>query len=130
MSEIRSVAVFCGSSLGTDKVFATEARELGEGLARAGLRLVFGGGHVGLMGVVADAVLAAGGEVTGVIPDFLQRREVAHDGLTELIVTDTMHERKRIMFDLADAFVVFAGGLGTLDETIENLSWRQLQLHD
>jgi uncharacterized protein (TIGR00730 family) len=130
MPEIHSVAVFCGSSLGTDPRFAAAARELGRGLAQGGFRLVYGGGHVGLMGVLADGAIAAGGTVIGVIPEFLERREVAHDGLSELIVTDSMHARKRRMFDLADAFISFAGGLGTLDETFEILTWRQLRLHD
>jgi uncharacterized protein (TIGR00730 family) len=103
---------------------------LGHGLAAAGLRLIYGGGRVGLMGAVADAVLQAGGEVIGVIPEFLTRLEVAHEGVTELVVTDSMHSRKRLMFDLADAFVTMPGGLGTLDETVEIITWRQLGLHD
>jgi uncharacterized protein (TIGR00730 family) len=130
MPEIRSVAVFCGSRNGTLPAWRTAAEALGEGLARAGLRLIFGGGRIGLMGAMADAALAAGGTVIGVIPDFLQRWEVAHAGVSELIVTDSMHTRKRRMFELADAFVSFAGGLGTFDETFEILTWRQLRLHD
>ncbi len=94
------------------------------------MRLIFGGGNIGLMGALADAALAAGGSVTGVIPDRLKNREVAHPDLTELIVVDSMHERKLRMFQLADAFVVLAGGLGTLDETFEIITWRQLGLHD
>lgn len=94
------------------------------------MRLVYGGGRVGLMGVVADAVLAGGGGVLGIIPDFLQRREVAHQGGIELVLTDTMHDRKRQMFEAADAFVTMPGGLGTFDETIEITTWRQLGLHD
>lgn len=127
---LRSVAVFCGSRRGADPAFAAAAEALGHGLAAAGLKLVYGGGRIGLMGVVADAALAADGEVLGVIPEFLQRREVVHAGLGELEVTDSMHTRKRRMFDAADAFVVMPGGLGTLDETIEITTWRQLGLHD
>ena len=103
---------------------------MGRGIAAAGWRLVYGGGRVGLMGVVADAVLAGGGDVLGVIPEFLQRREVAHDGVDRMIVTATMHDRKRLMFDASSAFVVMPGGLGTYDETIEITTWRQLGLHN
>lgn len=130
MLGIKSVAVFCGSRVGIDPAFAEAMRMLGRGLAAAGIRLVYGGGRIGLMGILADATVAAGGEVAGVIPDFLQRLEVAHPGLTELIVTDTMHSRKARMAELADAFVAMPGGLGTLDETIEIITWRQLRLHD
>ncbi len=129
-SPIRSVAVFCGSRVGHDPAYAQACTALGAGLANAGLRLVYGGGGVGLMGVVADAVLSAGGEVLGVIPEFLQRREVAHAGLGTMVVTSNMHDRKRRMFDAADAFVTMPGGLGTFDETIEITTWRQLALHD
>ena len=127
---IRNVAVFCGAQLGNDPAFRAAAEALGRGLAKAGIRLVYGGGRVGLMGALADAALAAGGGVIGVIPDFLTRREVAHEGLSELIVTDSMHSRKQRMFEVADAFVALPGGLGTLDETIEIVTWRQLGLHD
>lgn len=130
MPQIRSVAVFCGSRPGRSPAYRAAAQQLGEGLARAGIRLIFGGGRVGLMGAVADATLAAGGHVIGVIPDFLQQSEVAHAGLQELIITDSMHTRKRRMFELSDAFVSFPGGLGTFDETFEILTWRQLRLHD
>ena len=130
MPGIRSVAVVCGSRGGHAPVFRAAAVALGEGLAQAGLHLIYGGGRVGLMGALADAALAAGGRVTGVIPGFLQQTEVAHQGVTELIVTDSMHTRKRRMFELADAFVTFPGGLGTYDETFEILTWRQLRLHD
>lgn len=130
MSGIKSVAVFCGSRVGFDPAFAEAMRLLGRGLAEAGIRLVYGGGRIGLMGILADATVAAGGEVAGVIPDFLQRAEVAHPGLTELVVTDTMHSRKMRMSQLADAFLTMPGGLGTLDETIEIITWRQLKLHD
>lgn len=127
---LRSVAVFCGSRFGHDPAFRAASTALGAGLAAAGLGLVYGGGRVGLMGVVADAVLEGGGTVLGIIPDFLQRREVAHGGPIELIVTETMHDRKRRMFEAADAFVTMPGGLGTFDETIEITTWRQLGLHD
>jgi hypothetical protein len=130
MPHIHSVAVFCGSQTGGDPAFRQSAAALGHGLALAKMRLVYGGGRVGLMGVLAEAALAAGGAVVGVIPDFLRRWEVAHEGLTELAVTDSMHSRKRQMFELADAFVMLPGGLGTLDETVEILTWRQMKLHD
>lgn len=130
MPHIRSVAVFCGSRPGRDPACRAAAEALGTGLAEAGMRLVYGGGRIGLMGIVADAVLAAGGDVVGVIPEFLTRREVAHEQVHELIVTDSMHSRKQRMFELADAFVTLPGGLGTLDETIEIITWRQLRLHD
>jgi hypothetical protein len=130
MHEISSVAVFCGSRLGADPAFAAAARDLGTGLARAGIRLVYGGGRNGMMGVLADAVLAAGGAVLGVIPDFLTKWEVAHPDVTEMIVTHSMHDRKRRMAEVADAFVALPGGLGTMDETVEIITWRQLRLHD
>lgn len=127
---IRSVAVFCGSRPGHDPAYHAASVALGAGLAEAGLQLVYGGGNIGLMGAVADGVLDAGGTVLGIIPDFLQRREVAHAGVQHLTVTGTMHDRKRRMFDAADAFVTMPGGLGTFDETIEITTWRQLGLHD
>jgi uncharacterized protein (TIGR00730 family) len=130
MTAIHSIAVFCGSRSGHDPVHAKAGRVLGRGLAALGIRLVYGGGRVGLMGVVADAVLEAGGSVLGVIPDFLMRREVAHQGVTEMVVTDSMHDRKRRMYEESDAFLTMPGGIGTLDETIEVISWRQLGLHD
>jgi uncharacterized protein (TIGR00730 family) len=124
-----SVTVFCGSSPGVDPAYAQAAKTMGEGIAAAGMNLVFGGGNVGLMGVVAGAALHAGAHVTGIIPDFLRAREVEFPGLSELIVTDSMHTRKRRLFALADAFVVLPGGLGTFDETIEILTWKQLGRH-
>lgn len=124
-----SVAVFCGSRYGNSPAYREACAALGEGIAHAGMRLVYGGGQVGLMGVVADAVIAAGGEVLGIIPEFLQRREVAHQGPIAMVVTDTMHDRKRQMFEAADVFVAMPGGLGTFDETIEITTWRQLGLH-
>ncbi len=126
---MRRVCVFCGSSPGRSPSFAAAALQLGRELAGRGLGLVFGGGRVGLMGVIADAVLDAGGEAIGVIPRGLVAREVAHQRATRLHVVDSMHERKRLMHDLADAFAVLPGGLGTLDETFEALTWLQLGMH-
>jgi hypothetical protein len=125
-----SVCVYCGSSSRGRESHKTAAHNLGETLAQEGIRLVYGGGHVGLMGIAADAALNNNGEVTGIIPQFLKDMEVGHGGCTELIVTETMHERKRRMVELSDAFVILPGGLGTLDETFEILTWRQLRLHD
>ena len=127
---IRSVAVFCGSRPGTDPAHAEAARALGAGLAAAGITLVYGGGGLGLMGIAAQAALTAGGRVRGVIPDFLMRAEKALPGLEELEVTPSMHARKTRMFEISDAFIALSGGLGTLDETVEILTWRQLGLHD
>lgn len=127
---LSSVAVFCGSRFGNDPVYRTAAEATGRGLAEAGLRLIYGGGKVGLMGVVADAALAAGGQVSGIIPHFLQTREIMHAGVEDLTVTDSMHSRKQKMFSEADAFLVLPGGLGTFDETFEIVTWRQLRLHD
>ena len=130
MTELRSLCVLCGSREGTDPAYRKAAIHLGKLLAERGVRLVYGGGSIGLMGVIADAVIEAGGEVVGVIPDFLIRFEVGHRRLTDLVVTDSMHDRKRRMFEMADAFVVLPGGLGTLDETFEIVTWKQLRLHD
>jgi uncharacterized protein (TIGR00730 family) len=130
MAEIKTVAVFCGAQAGDDPAYRAAAEALGRGLAQAGMTLVFGGGRIGLMGAVADAALAAGGRVVGVIPEFLTLWEVAHEGVADMTVTDSMHSRKRRMFDLSDAFVTLPGGLGTFDETIEIITWRQLKLHD
>ncbi len=128
-SAIRRVCVYCGSSAGARPGYDAAARALGTLLAREGIGLVFGGGRVGLMGAVADAVLAAGGAVTGVIPLALARREVAHEGLTDLRIVGSMHERKALMASLADAFVALPGGLGTLEELAEALTWAQLGVH-
>ncbi len=130
MAELTSLCVYCGARPGADQAYAQEAVRLGRQLAERGVTLVTGGGHVGLMGVCADAALDAGGRVVGVIPKHLMSRELGHRGLTELHVTDDMHSRKAKMFDLADAFAVLPGGLGTLDETLEMVTWRQLGLHD
>lgn len=127
---LRRVCVYCGSNTGANAAYAERAAELGRRLAADGLALVYGGGNVGLMGVIADAALAAGGEVIGVIPEQLAGWEVAHQGLTRLEVVADMHTRKARMFDLADAFVALPGGFGTLDEMFEMLTWRQLGLGD
>ena len=126
---VRRVCVFCGSAAGAMPAYRRAAARLGEALARRGLGLVYGGGSIGLMGVVADAALAAGGEVVGVIPRRLARKEIAHAGLTRLRVVPSMHARKAMMADLADAFVAMPGGLGTLEELTEVLTWAQLGLH-
>jgi uncharacterized protein (TIGR00730 family) len=123
------VAIYLGSSLGSRPAFADAAAATGRLLAEAGIGVVYGGGAVGLMGVLADAAMAAGGEVIGVIPDGLFAAEVAHQGLTRLEVVQSMHERKARMADLADGFAALPGGLGTLDELIEVLTWLQLRLH-
>ncbi len=124
-----SICVYCGSSPGNDPAFARAAREVGTLIAKRGLTLVYGGGNVGLMGVLADAALAASGRVVGVIPDHLVRRELAHKGLTELHVVATMHERKAMMAGLADDLLALPGGVGTLEEIIEAFVWMQLGLH-
>jgi uncharacterized protein (TIGR00730 family) len=125
----RSVCVFCASSNGVDPIFLEAAKALGQAIAERGWQLVYGGAHVGLMGAMADAALARGGRVTGVIPRALVEREIAYRGLTELVETDTMHERKAEMARRADAFLVLPGGLGTLDEMCEMLTWSLLGIH-
>lgn len=127
---VKSVCVYCGSRPGAIPAYAAAARALGQGLAGAGLRLVYGAGDVGLMGEVARAAQAAGGETFGVIPEHLVRREVGKSDLTSYVVTETMHERKKVMLMNADAVVVLPGGPGSLDELFEVLTWRQLGLHD
>ncbi|MEW5926533.1 MAG: TIGR00730 family Rossman fold protein [Gemmatimonadota bacterium] len=126
---MRRVCVFCGSSPGVRPGYAAAARAMGTLLAERGIGLVYGGGKVGLMGIVADAALAAGGEVVGVIPEALMKREVGHGGVTDLRVVHTMHERKALMADLADAFVALPGGFGTWEEYFEVLTWAQLGIH-
>jgi uncharacterized protein (TIGR00730 family) len=125
---LQSVCVFCGSQAGLLPAYEQAARELARVLLAHDVGLVYGGGHVGLMGALADAMLARGGRVTGVIPHHLMRPEVAHQDLTELIVVDSMHERKRVMADRSDAFVVLPGGYGTLEEMFEMVTWLQLRL--
>jgi len=125
---LKSVCVFCGSQGGRLPEYKQAAREMARVLAANDVGLVYGGGHVGLMGALADAMLALGGRVTGVIPHHLMRPEVAHQNLTELIVVDSMHERKRVMADRSDAFIVLPGGYGTLEEMFEMVTWQQLRL--
>jgi hypothetical protein len=125
----RRVAVYCGSADGSNPAFLADARELGSAIAAAGLGLVYGGANVGLMGAVADAALAGGAEVVGVLPAVLEGREIAHTGLTRLELVPTMHERKARMAALSDAFLVLPGGYGTLDEMLEAVTWAQLGLH-
>lgn len=128
MKPIRTVCAFCGSQPGSAPEYVAAARELGGLLASRGLSLVYGGGHVGMMGALADAALAAGGAVVGVIPEHLMRPEVAHQQLTELCIVDSMHTRKRTMAERADAFVVLPGGYGTFEEMFEMVTWLQLRL--
>ena len=126
---MKSIAVFCGSSIGYNEVFKSKAIELGIAMAARKIDLVYGGAKVGLMGTIADAVLAAGGKVTGVLPAFLQTKELAHTGLTNLILVNTMHERKTKMNELCDGVLAMPGGFGTLEELFEMLTWAQLGLH-
>jgi len=129
MSKIRTVCVYCGSGPGTNPRFVEAAVGLGKALAENGIRLVYGGGSIGLMGAVATSVLDHGGNVTGIIPDFLTARENALTRVQEMIVTPDMHERKRLMFERSDAFVALPGGIGTLEELVEQLTWQQLGRH-
>jgi uncharacterized protein (TIGR00730 family) len=128
--DIRSIAVFCGSQFGNNPLFAEHTAALGSEMARLGIRLIYGGGSNGLMGVIADSVLAHGGTVTGVIPQRLVDLEKQHHGLTETIVTPDMHTRKKIMYEKCDAAVILPGGYGTMDELFEMLTWNQLKIHD
>ena len=128
-NKIRKICVYCGSGPGTDPAFVESARAFGAILAKSGIGLVFGGGAVGMMGTLSKSVLEHGGEVTGIIPEFLVAREHALRGADNLIVTRDMHERKRKMFDLADAFVAMPGGVGTLEELVEQITWVQLGRH-
>ena len=130
MTDIKTVCVYCGSGPGTNPQFVEAAQAFGKALAESGVGLVYGGGSVGLMGAVASATLENGGRVTGIIPDFLVKREHAMTDAQEMIVTHDMHERKRLMFERSDAFIVFPGGFGTMDEMFEILTWKQLQLHN
>ena len=126
---MKRITVFCGSSSGTEEIYTSQATLLGQTLAKRNIELVYGGANVGLMGAVADGVLNAGGKVIGVLPDFLRSKEIAHRQLTELILVDTMHERKTKMNDLSDGVIALPGGFGTLDELFEMLTWGQLGLH-
>jgi uncharacterized protein (TIGR00730 family) len=129
VAQPRAICVFCGASAGAKPAYLAAARAVGATLGKRGIELVYGGGRVGLMGAVADAALAAGGRVTGVIPAALVERELAHPGLSDLRIVTTLHERKALMADLSDAFLALPGGLGTLEELAEVLSWAQLGLH-
>ncbi len=130
MADLHALCVYCGSSEGIDQRHVEAAAALGKAAAERGVRIVFGGGRVGLMGVMADAALAAGGAVTGIIPRHLLELEVGHEAIDDLRVVATMHERTMLMCDISDAFCILPGGFGTLDETFEIVTWRQLQLHD
>lgn len=129
MSTIKNICVYCGSSLGLDPLFAQAADALGASMAAAGIGLVFGGGEDGLMGRIAHAVLNNGGRVIGIIPTFLVKREHAMRQAQELVIVDDMHQRKQLMFERADAFIALPGGIGTLEELVEQLTWAQLQRH-
>ena len=126
---MKSIAVYCGSSAGTNPLYITQAQALAAAMVAQNLTLVYGGGRVGLMGTIADAVLALGGQVVGVIPDFLDAKELSHTGCTELHIVSSMHERKLMMADRADGFIAMPGGYGTLEELFEVLTWGQLGLH-
>ena len=127
--KIQSVTVFCGSKSGNQIGFTNQAIELGNALAENGIQLVYGGGGKGIMGSIADAALAKNGKVIGIIPRFLLEWEAQHEGLTELIVTDTMHDRKKILYDKADVAIILPGGMGTMDELFEMLTWNNLNIH-
>lgn len=128
--KVTSLCVFCGANTGTRAIYREGAAALGRAMAANGTALVYGGGRVGMMGAIADAVLGGGGNVTGVIPDFLVDKEIAHPGASEMIVVPDMHTRKKAMFDRSEAFCVLPGGVGTLDETFEIVTWRQLHRHN
>ena len=130
MANIRSLCVYCGSSDRGRQAHHDDALRLGRIMAKAGIRLVYGGGRIGMMGRVADAVMESGGEAIGIIPQFLEQVEVGHSGVSQLIVTANMHDRKQKMAELSDAFLIMPGGLGTLEETFEILTWKQLGLHE
>jgi len=130
MKKIRSLCVYCGSAMGASERYAQAARALGQELVRRDIGLVYGGGNVGLMGAIADAVMQGGGRATGVIPQTLMKREVGHHGLTELHVVKDMHERKAMMAELSDGFIAMPGGFGTLEELFEVTTWAQLGLHE
>ncbi len=127
---MKKITVFCGSSYGADAIYTNQAALLGKTLAQRNIELIYGGAKIGLMGTVADAVLQYGGKVTGVLPYFLSGKEVAHDGLTDLILVDTMHERKAIMHERSDGIIALPGGFGTMEELFEMLTWAQLNLHN
>lgn len=127
---MKKIAIYCGSSAGPNEIYRSQAAQLGRYLAENNIHVIFGGGKVGMMGILADAALEAGGEVTGVIPGFLHVKEVAHTGLTELITVESMHERKALIEKMCDGAIALPGGFGTMDELFEMLTWGQLGLHD
>ncbi|MCV6546610.1 MAG: TIGR00730 family Rossman fold protein [Cohaesibacter sp.] len=129
MTKLKRICVYCGSGAGTDPAYAAAAKILGQSMAEQDIELVYGGGSIGLMGITAKSVIDHGGRVTGIIPSFLQQREVMLDSVQQLIITEDMHERKRKMFDCAQAFVALPGGIGTLEELVEMLTWAQLGQH-
>ena len=129
MTKIQSICVYCGSNTGKDPSFTDIATNLGKEIANQNLKLIYGGGSIGLMGIIARSVLDLGGQVTGIIPKFLEEREIMLKRVTELIVTEDMHERKMLMFEKADAFVALPGGIGTLEEVVEMMTWAQLDQH-
>lgn len=129
MANVGSICVFCGSSTGRNPKYLAAAEALGRAMAKSNIRLVYGGGSIGLMGAVASAVLADGGDVTGIIPEFLVRREIMLDGVKDFHIVPDMHTRKKMMFDRADAFVALPGGIGTLEEVVEQMTWAQLGRH-
>ncbi len=130
MTDIKTVCVYCGSSSRVDQIYKDNAVQMGKIIAASGWDMVYGGGRVGLMGLVADSALSSGSKVTGIIPKHIQAREIEHTDLTELHIVDSMHVRKQMMVSRSDGFIILAGGLGTLDELFELLTWRQLGLHD
>lgn len=127
---IKSLAVFCGSKKGNNPLFEQHAKELGHLLAEKNVTLIYGGGNVGIMGIISDAMLAKNGKVTGIIPSILKDREVHHEGITELIIVDNMHARKKMLYEKCDAAVILPGGFGTMDEFFEMVTWNQLSIHD
>jgi hypothetical protein len=127
---IKSISVFCGSSAGTKEIYTQQAFDLGKLFAMNNIRLIYGGASIGVMGAVANGSLSANGEVVGVIPHFLNKKEIAHTGITELITVETMHERKLLLHTMADAFIILPGGYGTLEEMFEAITWSQLGLHN
>jgi len=129
MAELTSLCVFCGAHIGTDPAYKAIAADLGQIMAKNRVKLVFGGGRIGLMGVLADALIASGGESIGIIPEFLREKGLSHQNVTDLIVVDSMHERKGAMFQRGDAFCALPGGLGTMEELFEIVTWRQLHIH-
>ena len=130
MKNISNICVFCGSKVGENQQYENDAKKFGALLGEKNIGLVYGGGRIGLMGIIADAVSKAGGKVTGVIPEFLMNLEIGNEKVDELIITDSMHDRKKTMYQQSNGFVSFPGGVGTLDETLEIISWKQLRLHN